>query len=67
MAKTKKTTKNKSVKKNDSKYCVLSDVKLILWNIVLEENKEYYMSEKIVELLKKTRTYKKWNIKISKS
>ncbi len=67
MLKTRKATKNKSVKKNDSKYLVLSNVKLKLWHIVLEENKTYFMSLKTVELLKTTRTYKKWNIKISKS
>lgn len=56
----------KNKQKVDLKFWVLSDVNLHFGNIYLEANKEYVMSEKNVELLKKTRTFKKWLIKISK-
>ncbi len=66
MWKVNKTQKNNKVKKNDSKYEVISDVKLILWALILEQWKSLTVDEKSIVLIKNTSTYKKWLVKISK-
>jgi hypothetical protein len=64
MWRTKKVAKKEIAEKNDLKYWLISTSKLILGNNIYESEKEYIISQNIAELVKTTRFYKKWDIKV---
>ena len=64
MWKNKKVAKIEIAEKNDLKYWLISTSKLILGNNIYEAEKEYIIPQNIAELVKTTRFYKKWSLKV---
>lgn len=59
-----KTKKSQVAEKSDLKYWVISSVKIDLWFMILEANKNYSIDEKIYLLLKDNIFTKKWSLKL---